>query len=389
MGLKAAISRTVSGAITSATLRGLLRARAAFSRRILGGKPRVHYFHQWGDPYSALAAAALDPLRARYDIDIQCHCVSPPDAAAAPEAERLAALAVRDAALLAKGLGIAPLGDPTRAGVPADGADARAEGDALRAKLGHYLGGMFYYESEWYWGLDRLEFLEVRLTPFRKANAPKGTVAPRREVTLAPVGAHARKPVFDFFLSFRSPYTYLAVPRVTALARHYGADLRLRFVLPMVMRGLPVPPSKRLYIVKDAKREAERLGMPFGRIVDPVGAGAERGLSVLHHAVRAGRGEEFALSFLQGAFADGIDAASDDGLLSMVTRAGLDAGLMRAALKDDSWRAVAEANRTELFSHGLWGVPSFRVDSGVAHWGQDRLWVIEEELRAAAEGKNP
>ena len=44
-------------------------------------------------------------------------------------------------------------------------------------------------------------------------------------------------------------------------------------------------------------------------------------------------------------------------------------------------KAVAEANREELFSLGLWGVPSFRVNSNNAHWGQDRLWVIEQELQ--------
>lgn len=57
------------------------------------------------------------------------------------------------------------------------------------------------------------------------------------------------------------------------LARRYGADLRLRYILPMVMRGLPVPLVKRRYILLDAKREADRAGLPFGRIVDPVGGG--------------------------------------------------------------------------------------------------------------------
>jgi 2-hydroxychromene-2-carboxylate isomerase len=42
---------------------------------------------------------------------------------------------------------------------------------------------------------------------------------------------------------------------------------------------------------------------------------------------------------------------------------------------------VAEANREELFGLGLWGVPSFRVNGNDAHWGQDRLWVIEQELQ--------
>ena len=55
--------------------------------------------------------------------------------------------------------------------------------------------------------------------------------------------------------------------------------------------------------------------------------------------------------------------------------------LVANALKDESWRKVAEANREELFGLGLWGVPSFRVNNNQAHWGQDRLWAIEQELQ--------
>ena len=40
--------------------------------------------------------------------------------------------------------------------------------------------------------------------------------------------------------------------------------LVLRPIAPMVARGLPVPQVKRLYIVRDAKRCADRLGIPFG-----------------------------------------------------------------------------------------------------------------------------
>ena len=142
-----------------------------------------------------------------------------------------------------------------------------------------------------------------------------------------------------------------------------------------------MPRAKRIYITLDTKREAQRLGLPFGRIVDPVGVGVERGLAVLHHAIGAGRGAQFAQSFLQGACADGIDATTDAGLQAMAARAGLAAEAVGAALADDGWRAVAEANRQEMLAAGLWGVPSFRVDAGAAVWGQDRLWVVEGSLK--------
>lgn len=376
--MRATISRTISTVITSPALRGARRSINGLGRTF-GGVATVLYFHQPDDPYSQLAAQLLPKLEAAYRIKLEPHLVSPPNDAAAPERAKLDAYARDDAALLARSYGLKyPAPELTPANISANG-------DPLRQKLGHYLSGMFYFEGEWYWGVDRLHFLEERLheAGLAKTKGPLKPVAPVREAEFGAVPAGLRRATLDYFLSFRSPYTYLAVPRVRRLATHYGANLRLRFVLPMVMRGLPVPPPKQLYITLDTKREAERLGMPFGTIVDPVGRGAERGLAVLHHAINAGKGPEFAESFLRGVFAEGIDAGSDAGLNRMAKRAGLDDALVASALKDESWRKVAEANREELFSLGLWGVPSFRVDSNRPHWGQDRLWAVEQELRAA------
>ena len=374
--MRATLSRTISSIITSKTLRSLSRFRHGLGRTF-GGAAVVHYFHQPDDPYSQLAAQLLAPLADTYRITLKSHIVSPPDAAAAPERERLAKLAVDDATLLARAYG---LKFPAPDAAPKDAAN---DGDALRKRLGHYLSGMFYFEGEWYWGVDRLHFLEERLYAARLAKTTGAfkPLAPVKEVTFAGKPGSAKGATLDYFLSFRSPYTYLAAPRVRKLAEHYGATLRLRFVLPMVMRGLPVPGAKRLYITLDTKREAERLGMPFGTVVDPVGKPTERGLAVLNHAIRAGKGPDFAESFLRGVFAEGVDAGSNTGLHKLADRAGLDRTLVTNALKDDSWRKVAEENREELFALGLWGVPSFRVNQNRPHWGQDRLWAIEQELQ--------
>jgi 2-hydroxychromene-2-carboxylate isomerase len=123
--------------------------------------------------------------------------------------------------------------------------------------------------------------------------------------------------------------------------------------------------------------------MNFGNTVDPVGKPVERGYAVLNRAIAAGKGIEFAASFLQGVWADGLDAGSDAGLNAIAARAGFDAAWVQAALTDTSWQALAEANREDLLAQELWGVPSFRVNDLPGHWGQDRLWVIEQELGAA------
>jgi 2-hydroxychromene-2-carboxylate isomerase len=206
--------------------------------------------------------------------------------------------------------------------------------------------------------------------------------APGEDLQLSP--GLVDPPAIDFFLSLRSPYSAIVAPRVFALARLCGAPVNLRFVLPMVMRGLPVPREKRQYISLDAAREARLRNTPFGRINDPVGRPTERGLALIPYAEQHGRGQEYLLSFMQGVWAEGIDAGSDRGLRRIVERAGLTWDGAVLALQDEGWRKTAEDNRAEMFALGLWGVPSFRVrgPQECAVWGQDRLWAVTDALRS-------
>ncbi len=433
--MKANIARTVAGLLTSPRVRDARRAAFALRRRMRGGNAIVSYFHQVDDPYSHLMLQVLPAFVARRGIELQPHMVLPPGDTVAPDRPRLQQWSRRDAADLAAAIGL-EFPDPDRQPDPAlaaladralaalfagqratessltsalavsdalwRGDRARIEslaaapeaetremleaGTKLRKKLGHYLGATLYFEGEWYWSVDRLPCLEQRLREAglaRDSTTDPVVAIPVVECRHRPTNGH--RPRLDFYCSLRSPYTYVAVPRVRRLADHYGAELHLRFVLPMVMRGLPVPREKLLYILRDTKREAERLGLPFGRIVDPVGVPTERGVAVLHHAVGARKGPEFLELFMRGVWAEGIDAGSDDGLQQIAGRVGLDGAFVTAALADSSWREVAAANREEMLALGLWGVPSFRVDEAPARWGQDRLWRVERDLIAATQ----
>jgi 2-hydroxychromene-2-carboxylate isomerase len=245
------------------------------------------------------------------------------------------------------------------------------------------LGATFYYAGEWYWGIDRLHHLERRLQTLGLAqHGVEGLMfAPDEDLQEAQITVSP--PPIDFFFSLRSPYTAIVAERVFSLGRLTGAPVRLRYVLPMVMRGLSVPRNKRMYIALDTAREAFERNIPFGRLNDPVGRPTERGLSLMPYAEREGKGERYVLSFLHGVWAEGLDAGSDRGLRTIVERAGLSWQQARMELNKQAWRAVAEDNRAELFSLGLWGVPSFRVGNTAA-WGQDRLWVVQEALLSDA-----
>ena len=174
--------------------------------------------------------------------------------------------------------------------------------------------------------------------------------------------------------------------RVLELPKRLPVDLVWRPVLPMVMRGLPVPREKQLYITLDTKREAEVAGVAFGRLCDPVGRPVERCFSLYPWARERGRAPELLRSFTRAAFAEGVDTGSDAGLRHVVERAGLSWTEALPNLDRDGWREELEANRKQLFALGLWGVPSFRLlgrpgEPDYATWGQDRLWRVEQEIR--------
>jgi 2-hydroxychromene-2-carboxylate isomerase len=133
-----------------------------------------------------------------------------------------------------------------------------------------------------------------------------------------------------------------------------------------------------MYIVQDAKREADRLGIPFGRICDPLGPGIERCLATFHAADRAGRGLELARSLFQGIWSEALDATSYVDMRKMVERAGIE--WSQVAEPGDGWRTMVRDNGEELGRAGLWGVPSYRVGSWSA-WGQDRIPMLADRLR--------
>jgi 2-hydroxychromene-2-carboxylate isomerase len=194
----------------------------------------------------------------------------------------------------------------------------------------------------------------------------------------------------DFFFSFRSPYSYLAGPRAFGLPERYDIELVFRGVIPMAMRGQSVPREKGLHTLRDVKREAVRLGMPFGRIHDPIGDGAIRCLLVAEHAVGVGREREFVLGASRGIWAEAIDVSRDAGLRPICERAGLEWGACATALDDPELRARVDANTAALAELGHWGVPVF-VFEGELFWGQDRIEDLEIALgeREAGHARQP
>ncbi len=251
------------------------------------------------------------------------------------------------------------------------------------ADEGHYMSAMLHYGGEWYWGVDRLDHLERRwndleiyhqlpLVQFDKTYSSFCQLLPKQSEALL------SEPL-QLFYSARSPYSYLGLERAVLLAQHYKVRLDVRPVLPMVMRNMSVPRQKGLYILGDTKREAKKLGLPFGYFADPLGAGVERCYALFDYAKSEHKEIEYLLSFARGVYSQGLDAATDAGLQRIVERAGLSWDQARPLLGDDSWRAWAQENLADMYDLDQWGVPTIAYGK-TSVFGQDRLGVIEKKM---------
>lgn len=259
-------------------------------------------------------------------------------------------------------------------------------------RSGHYLTGMLHYGNEWYWGLDRLQYLEQRLNHLNANKAEKKVsfnspqlnfcqhMAPHQ---VAKLNTNL-KPIIMYW-SLRSPYSYLAIVRAMQLAKYYKTQLIIKPVLPMVMRRMLVPKDKTSYIARDAKRESLLYGIEFGRISDPLGAGVERCYSVYQYALSKGKGNELLQAWATSVWSQGIDSATDSGVKKIIEKVDLPWDQVKPLLGNSQWRVWAQENLAELYGQNLWGVPSMIYGECKA-FGQDRIDMIES---AIADDLNP
>ena len=417
------------------------RARALReARRKLTGRPHVvTAFLQLDDPYSYLLARYLPEFADHYDIELQV-CLTEAlggDYDVAPELRR--DYAILDCARVAAELGVAFLdkgpvpsvehgqalldavaaridedvfadevleaieaywrGDAqaverrSELAVPGAGRSVIEASQAMLEKLGHYGSAMLHYGGEWYWGIDRLHYLTDRLDELGAGSGPVPQLASIRQVVhtdlpVRPPAAAKKLPPLELFYSFRSPYSQLALRRVADLADAFGLELILRPVLPMMMRGVPVPPQKLRYLIRDAKREAETHEVPFGDAVDPLGPGVERCHAVFAYAKSEKREREFLLNAAELIWSQAVDVSTDKGLRKLTAKTGLFWPEVKQALDSEDWREAEGEDRQLMLSLGAWGVPTICIGDYFV-WGQDRIWLLArhiEDLCDSGEG---
>lgn len=204
----------------------------------------------------------------------------------------------------------------------------------------------------------------------------------------------------DVFWSFRSPWSYLATPRLVEWQKRYELTVNFRVVHPIAIRApgffQNVDPLWPRYFMIDVHRVAEFLGLSFkwpnpDPIVQIWEGGRPRTAPdqpYIHRLTRLGvlaeeRGRGLALADAISRLIWGGTEKWNEGdhLARAVTSAGLDLAELDELARKEAARldAVVEANQEAHARAGHWGVPTcaFR---GEPFFGQDRLDVLKWRL---------
>jgi 2-hydroxychromene-2-carboxylate isomerase len=199
----------------------------------------------------------------------------------------------------------------------------------------------------------------------------------------------------DLYFSFRSPYSYLALPRTLKLVAGYDVDVKLRPVYPLAVR---VPgffkrtnPQFVRYVVLDSNRVAKFENIPFRFprpdpiVQDMTTLEVAEHQPYIHRLTRLAAAAQLDGRALAFAYAiasvlwDGTVSGWNEGdhLARAAANAGFDLAAMDAAVSadPDRYEHVIADNEKAHAGSGHWGVPTFVFDNE-PFFGQDRIDLL-------------
>ena len=208
--------------------------------------------------------------------------------------------------------------------------------------------------------------------------------------------------VFDFYFSFRSPYSYLAGPQIEALRAAYDVEPRMRIVLPIAIR-IPgffkqVNPLWPPYLLRDTMRIAQMRDIPYRWprpdpiVMDMASKEVAAEQPYIYRvsrlgvaAARLGDGFAFARAASHAIWSgEADDWHQGDHLTRALRQAGIDPDKAERMLAEDVAGIDAEiaANEEGQKRAGHWGVPLFVFDEE-PFFGQDRIEALLWRLKQA------
>ena len=197
-------------------------------------------------------------------------------------------------------------------------------------------------------------------------------------------------PRMQMWFDFASPYSYLAIERIEALAQDAGVRVDLRpFLLGPIFQAqgwndspFRLFPGKGAYMMRDIARLADKYGVVYKR------PRLFPRMSVLPARIALlGQDEpwcrDFCLAVFRANFQHDEDIQSEDVVHALLNGLSLDADTLIARAKSEAAKEALRRQVDRARDLGLFGAPTFFVGDEM-FWGNDRL---EDALDWARRGQ--
>ncbi|MFV0297342.1 MAG: 2-hydroxychromene-2-carboxylate isomerase [Hyphomicrobiaceae bacterium] len=196
-------------------------------------------------------------------------------------------------------------------------------------------------------------------------------------------------PTIDYFMALNSPWTYLGSARLAELGRQYGYTIDIKptkfGVVFSQTGGLPLPkraPARQAYRMQELKRWREVREKPINLEPKYFPSDETAATRLVIAAKLAGLdAHTLATELGRAVWELEEDLAEEATMKAACTRAGLDmAKLQAGAPPAADLDRLHDAYTSEALEKGVFGAPTYYLESGEFFWGQDRLELLERQL---------
>ena len=205
----------------------------------------------------------------------------------------------------------------------------------------------------------------------------------------------------DLYFSYRSPYSYLILPRMLKLKEKYDIDVNFKVVYPIAIRMPEWFEGKNFFTffffkMIDMRLQAKKLGIPFTSKLkpDPIRQNIMTGKISSHQpyifdichlgqmAQMKGVGMEFAFEVSSLIFGGVDNWNTDENLSEAAKKVGLDLNQLRESVNVHEEEIIGQIkqNQVDQLNAGHHGVP-LTVIGDKHFFGQDQFDKIMETLK--------
>ena len=205
----------------------------------------------------------------------------------------------------------------------------------------------------------------------------------------------------DLYFSYRSPYSYLILPRMLKLKEKYDIEINFKVVYPIAIRMPEWFEGKNFFTffffkMIDMRLQAKKLGIPFTSKLkpDPIRQNIMTGKISSHQpyifdichlgqmAQMKGVGMEFAFEVSSLIFGGVEDWNTDENLSEAAKKVGLDLNQLRESVNVHEEEIIGQIkqNQVDQLNAGHHGVP-LTVIGDKHFFGQDQFDKIMETLK--------